>query len=112
MFERPFGDVTSVEKMASQESASNVRLGECPFTAGKRRDACQEGRFRRACRVVGWGLSYLQVRLKLSWLIYPCSIGTEGERGGRMCHSRRFFGSPRLRCLSIKDAVNLSTLQV
>ena len=72
IFERPSADVTSVEKMASQKSGSNIRLGECSSTISKGMGACQEGRFRRACRLVRRGLSHLQVRL---WELPPSRRG-------------------------------------
>jgi len=40
MFERPSGDVTSVEKIASQKNTSKVRLCEPSSTADKGREGC------------------------------------------------------------------------
>jgi len=43
MLERPSGEVTSVEKMASQESTSKVSLCERSSAAGKGREGCMSG---------------------------------------------------------------------
>lgn len=44
MFERPSGDATSVEKMTSQKSASNIMLGKrCPRQAKGRIHARRAG---------------------------------------------------------------------